>query len=533
MRYAISRKYQIAPENVCFAGGSRKCRRWECMSAATEIIGCAGSETEVGSTQRSWLVRAHPLLCRMVPYFALLCVLSWWFFFLKPDFSWDDAEPEILDQAWRLANGDSIYRAIDSPPYAIPIYTPLYLACVAALMKVSGLSYVPARLVSFVSGLCICWAFICLCRVWNRKAREGLWAGFLLFLVPAFLFNAFRSHVQMMAVALSLWSLFFFLRNKPWYSLVLSPVFAILAFYTKQTQIALPLALVIYLALRNRRWLIPYVSVMAAGIFIPFLLLQKSTGGLFYIDTVQLACLSYDVWSIPQIFIHHAGPILIFIGFSCAIAYRRLHRLELEPIDLYFLCVFAITILSLGRVGAHGQYVVELLVVTLAYILRTTGLPHIRGKERWVSIQVLFLLLYAPLYILLEQGPWARAANKSSSEVYRTIQASSGPILSQQGSYPLFGRGGIYIQLFHFSSLWRAGQWDQSRILSDVARQTFSYVITEFPIEDPVMSEDRLERFTPEMISMLRSNYQYIYTAYPYYLYGPRDRITNKSRRER
>lgn len=92
---------------------------------------------------------------------------------LRTDFSWDDAEPEVLDQAWRLANNQSIYRDIATPPYAIPIYPPLYLASVAALLKWTGLSYLPARLISLLAGLCICWALVCLDKTWNKRGRGG------------------------------------------------------------------------------------------------------------------------------------------------------------------------------------------------------------------------------------------------------------------------------------------------------------------------------------------------------------------------
>ena len=468
-----------------------------------------------------WLIRYQPLICRLVPAVAVFCFLAWCFVAFKSDFSWDDAEPEILDQAWRLARGESIYRGIDTPPYAIPIYPPLYLAFVAALMKFTGLSYLPAKLLSFLSGLSIGWALIRLNREWNKSGQGGLWAAFLLFLIPAFLYNVLRSHVQMMAVALSLWSFVFFIRNRWKETLVLSPLLAALAVYTKQTQIALPLAMAIYLAMRHRRWLFPYLSLLALSVLIPFLWLQKITDGHFFTDTIQLARLSYDALMIPQIFMHHAGPILVFIVIAFLTFYRRILHFQLEPIDCYFGCVYAITFISLGRIGAHGQYVVELLVVTLAYLLRTTGLPAVRGRKVWVSIQVLILFLYAPLFVFVEEGLWSRAANKASGAIYQTIRGEPGPILSQQGSFALFGRGEIYIQLFHFTGLSRAGKWNQGRFLNDITQRKFPYVITEFPIENPANTESSTERFTPEMLSALRENYRRALFVHPYFVYIP------------
>ena len=148
------------------------------------------------------------MLVRIAPVAALVCFAAWCYL-LKSDFAWDDADPEILNQAWRLAQGENIYRGIDSPPFAFAAYPPVYFAAVALLMKFTGLSFLPARLLSFAATLFIGWALIRLSRRYNKSAWYGVWGTFFLFLVPAFLYNSARCHVQMMAVAFSIWSLVF------------------------------------------------------------------------------------------------------------------------------------------------------------------------------------------------------------------------------------------------------------------------------------------------------------------------------------
>jgi len=272
--------------------------------------------------------------------------------------------------------------------------------------------------------------------------------------------------------------------------------------------------------LKNRRWLFPYMAVLGVGGLIPFIGLQHATNGYFFVNTVQLAQLAYKARFIVPIFLHHAGPILLFIALALSISWRRFRDSKWEGIDCYLGCVFVTTLFSLGRVGAHGQYVLELLVVTLLFLLRTTGLPAVRGREALVSIQVLLLLLYAPSFVVAEEGWWDMSANRAAGKIYALIQARPGPILSQQNSFPLFSRGEIYIQLFHFTGLSRAGLWNQNRLLRQIEARTFSCVITEFPIEEPVRSDTDRERFTPEMIQALRRNYRRIETAFPYYFYS-------------
>ncbi len=469
-----------------------------------------------------YLIRIQPRLTRMVPFVAAFCFLAWLLISVRSNFSWDDADPEVLNQAWRLAKGESIYRSIDLPPYTFAAYTPVYYALCAVLLKLTGLSFLPAKVISLLAALAIGWALVHVDRLWNKTGRGGLWSAFLLFLVPAFLYNSTRSNVQMLAVAFSIWSLVFFVRNRGKEAVLVSPLLAVLAFYTKQTQIALPLATVTYLAFKNRRRLVAYLIVLTGAGFIPFLWLQKITGGNFYLNTVRLAGLSYDIFQIPQILVHHAGPLLGFIALALFFLCKRLRRGTWEVLDCYLMCLLGTTIVSLGRVGAHGQYVLELLVVTVVYLLRSTGLPAIKGHDLLVSIQVLILLFYAPLFVFLEEGVWDVRANRAAPKIFPVLNARPGPILSQQNSFPLFSRGEIYIQLFHFTALSRAGLWDQNRLVNEIERRTFSFVITEFALEQPVVSDNARERFTPEMIDALRRNYRCLQAIRPYYLYVPR-----------
>jgi len=122
------------------------------------------------------------------------------------------------------------------------------------------------------------------------------------------------------------------------------------------------------------------------------------------LDTVRLARFNYNVSMMPLTLIHHANPIVIPIVIACSLFYQRIRNAKPEPIDCYFAGVFFLTLMSLGRAGAHGQYVLELLVVTMIYLLHTTDLLEGPGREAWVSIQVLLLIMYAPAFVLPEEG---------------------------------------------------------------------------------------------------------------------------------
>ena len=468
------------------------------------------------------LIQAKPYACRAVPTVALICLLAWCYTTVRPNFDSDDANPEILNTAWCLANGGRIYHGITSPPYSFAAYTPIYYAVIALPMKFTGINYIPAKLVTLLCSLAIGWAFIHLSRMWHRSPRDGIWTAFLCLLVPAILYNVIRSHPQMMAVALTLWSLVFFLKNRWFPTLIISPLFAVLAFYTKQSQIVLPLAIVLYLAVRNRRWLLPYITVTATAGLIPMIWLQHATNGYFLFDVLRLAELSFDPWKIADIFIGWLLPIIFFLAFAVILLWRRFREKAWDPMDYYLACLIPITIISLGRAGSHSQYVVELAFVVFLYLLHTTGLPDIKGKDLLVVVQVLVLICHSLVYVFTDEGPWGMATIRASERIYPMIAGISGPILSQQGSFALFSRGSIYIQLFHFIGLWNVGVWDQSPLLRDISEHKFPCVITQFPIEDSEAYKSDRERFNFKIITALRRNYRLRDAIYPYYVYIPR-----------
>jgi len=459
-------------------------------------------------------------LVRLVPVAAAICFLCWCYVSVRPFHAWDDAEPEILNQAWRLSQGEQIYRTIDTPPYLHTAYPPLYFAIVAAALKLTGLSYLPAKLVSFLSVLAIGVALALLGRTWQGSAKWGLWATCCLFLIPAFLYNTARTHVQMLAVALSIWSFVLFLRADR-LATIASAVLAVLAVYTKQTQVALPLAMVVYLALRDRRRLLPYVATLALAGTIPLVWLQWVTDGYFLRHTITLNALSYRLVDIPLVVLHYAGPVFLFIGLAAYEVSRRFGERRAEAVDFYFVSVGLATAIACGRLGAHTQYVVDLCVVVFIVLLRTAEFGTMRGLDRLVSLQLIILLLYSPLFVFIEEGRFGMASNRAAKQVHALLRTEQGPVLAQQSSFALFSRGELYIQLFHFTALARAGLWDMGKLQREVETRSFAWVITEFPIEGGTLSPDDLERFTPEIVDALHRNYQRAETIPPYFIYRP------------
>ncbi|HKC12732.1 MAG TPA: glycosyltransferase family 39 protein [Vicinamibacteria bacterium] len=465
-------------------------------------------------------------LRRLVPWVALLTCLLWAPLVLPDRHSWDDADPEVLNNAYRLSRGEPLYHGVTTPPWVVSPYTPLYHALLAAALRITDLGYRPARLLSLLASLALAAALAVLARRWRGRARDGLWASCLLLILPAVLSNFARPHPQMLAVALSVWTFALFESRHRILAAGLSPFLAVLAVYTKQTQFALPLALGLWLLAKDRPRLIAYAGTVALLGLAPVPWLQAWTGGAFLDSVVGMNFLPYHAGQIAPVLIHHAGAFFPFLWLALSRLAARLRAGTLEPIDCYLLVVVLVTVPSLGRAGASGQWVVELLVVGALFLLRTGGLIFPPAHRRLAVAQLALVLAYGPAFVLLEEGPWDRASIRAAPAIRAILESAPGPVISQQGSFSLFTRGEIHIQLFHFAALAQMGRWDQGPLLREVEERRVGWVVTESPLEEPLTDDDARERFTPELWAALGRNYVRQAHLGPYFVYAPRGRPT-------
>ena len=456
-------------------------------------------------------------LSYLVPFVAAVCLLGWCWSVLTPQFAFDDAEPEILNQAWRLAQFQPIYRPPGDKPFIHTAYTPFYFALTALSLKLTGLSTIGGKLISLLSALAIGLAFMRFAASWHKKLSPGFLFFCFLILTPAFLYNVARVHVQMLAIALTAWALVLLIQKDSISSTIAAALLAVLALLTKQTQVALPLAVLCCFPFHDRRRLVVFLSTLLPLSIAIVAILQWFTIGGFVTNTLTTNVLTYDARDIPLILIHWVGPVVILVGVAAASVWTRLRERSADLIDFYFIAVVVQTILTSGRIGAHSQYVVELCVVTLLIVLRSW--PE---RRRLVFVQALILIVYAPLFVLIEEGAPARAANTAASRVYSLIRSVDGPVLSQQGSFSLFTRGEIAVQLFHFSNLSRIGLWDQTELLRDVEAKRFAWVISEFDLRSNPRSSSDVERFTPELVEVIRKNYSLREEVAPYFVFQPK-----------
>lgn len=207
-------------------------------------------------------------------------------------------EGAMVDQAARVAGGLPLYVA-PSPAFVPSIYTPLFYYLAAPLLWLLGVGYLPLRLLASASTLAVC---VCMAILVRRESGSRA-AGWL---AAGLLLAAYRmcgtwydiGRADMLGLALTLAGALVVRRARTAPQGVLGAGLLLLAFFAKQSALAVWLPLGLFLLLR-RRW-------PAAGGFIGGSIVLL-TGTTLLADYATGGWYSYYVFELPRQ--HTAGFI--------------------------------------------------------------------------------------------------------------------------------------------------------------------------------------------------------------------------------
>jgi hypothetical protein len=290
-------------------------------------------------------------------------------------------EGAVFYEAGQLygANFDpaNLYSPNAAPPYRAAIYTPLNYYFQAAMMFVTGpRSILGGRLVTILASLYICYSLYRSARKQELAPgrRAGLGIGLAAALTPfatAALYDwGVLAKADMLAIAFS-----FAAVQRVWeagqarrrearlWPYVWAGLLCALALLTKQSALAAPIAIVIWLGLeRDWRVLATFVGSLAGSLAVIGLGFQVATGGAFFRHIVTYnsqpydldflgAALNYLLWT-------HIVMLVLAAFWVARPLIGRFERVDLWRI--YFLAALAVSF-SAGKVGADYNYYIESL----------------------------------------------------------------------------------------------------------------------------------------------------------------------------
>ncbi len=297
----------------------------------------------------------------------------------------------VLRDAIQIRQGDPLYTDPNQYPYIVSVYPPVFPMIVALASWITGVGLQASRVVSVISTLLICVGIGLIIYLKTRCLFSAIVSG-LSYLSSVFVYQwSVFGRVDTLAI---LWSIVavlivFHRLNPP--SVILAAVVCTVGIFTKQTAIAAPLAITIYILLTDRRLGILFLLSLGLMGGTLFAALTWLTHGQFYLQTIQDNVQSYSVRAllsfVRAFVLLHPGFLLIAAVYVGSKLWRR-EMISLPM--LYFLTAGAL-VWTAGRAGSSINYFLEFIAAAIVLLGLYWG--ELEGRVSTVGTLVPLLLV--------------------------------------------------------------------------------------------------------------------------------------------
>jgi len=459
----------------------------------------------------------------------------------------------LLNGALALLSGRNLYPDNSAPPYLSSVYPPLHYLPFAGLIALFGPNLVPLRLLCLASTLTLTLLIHHWVRWSTGKPVAGLVAASTLLTFFPVANWAAAARADTLAVLFSLTGAYLVDRYSRGHVLWLAIPLFVLAFFTKQNQLAAAAATVLYLLTVAPWRALRFGTAYAVGIAVPFLLVDLLTGHGLYRHLIEYnAAQPHWLWRGRQMLktylLSYSGYLLIAIGGAASFLMQR--RAPFLGIYLATSLLFTATVVS---DGADFNHYIETAAVTSLLVGITLG-NCLSSRLPWLKLVVASLLvvqvglrvpsvlpdLYAPwAYVLDVSGRGAGTAEpplwlgtpnptvrESGARLVDTLRATRGPVMMELAGFAaLAGHPMELDDPYIFASLSRAKMWQQQSLLERISAGEFSILVL---LVDVRPAGFRHTRLTDEMVQAIREAYRLEETLeYPalegptFYIYRP------------
>lgn len=467
---------------------------------------------------------------------AFYAALTLWLAFSAIFFPYllDYGEGDVLWFTRQVAQGQPIYIPLGES-FTTSNYPPVFYLLAAALDGVFGASYGWGRFLGFASTLIITSFVIRFVRAETHSLRAAFLAG-LFFFGSTFVYHwtpLFR--IDLPGVAFTLAGVFCVWR---WESVASrqSPVasrrmakgqwligfailFFLLALYTKHSLVVAPIAAALAIFLRERRAGI-FFAVALGGIGgAIFLLMEALTRGGW---SFGLLAANATVWT-PRVFFPLVTSFVVtyavLLGLGAWGWSARVLRKQIGILEIYAAAAL-ISIGLAGREGAWENYFLEVIAMVCVFAgIAIARFPR-ATRTRWLLPALLLLQLFL---FWNEHDPriaqnlftQTRAANEAVAPL---IRKTDGVIISEDMGLLITNGKPVTYYSFPYSTLARAGKWDQHWEIENLRAGNFPLVILKQGTRADV---EQFGNFTRAFVSALDYAYAVIWQDAHYQVYAP------------
>jgi Dolichyl-phosphate-mannose-protein mannosyltransferase len=460
----------------------------------------SASEARTG-TRIGLVLRAQPLLTASVLILLLAGALALVAGTVAGLVSFTDVgypDSATLLRLGQVVHSGTIYPDMNKPPYYASIYGPLTYALLAIPYKLGeavGMSpQIPVRL-AVLSTFCLCvWVIFRIGKGLNNSSRIGWFC--VLFALSSLPMAVWTTQIRgdFPAVAFSLLSIYSFLLAERsgltkgrGARMLVAAVFAGLAALVKQTFVAAPLAIMVWLLFRRRYkdalgWASVYVLTVAGGYALfawhePLMLQHMAALKSPIFEFREAMHITRNALSQPVAPLAAAGVLLIA------------RKPTPERLLLLLYCVFAwfIAVGTIPQAGGNINYFWEPLLASAALAGPALWELHRRSRSTPFIVTALLLVLFIASFApVLRDDLSSAAASAQSLRQYPAAKrrwlsfasaVSGRRVLSTMPAVSVLGRNPEMPEPGLNYVLERGGRWDPHPIVADTDAQAFDLVV--------------------------------------------------------
>jgi hypothetical protein len=475
----------------------------------------------------------------------------------------DGLEGTLLYEARLFWSGAALYQPLERFRFVSAPYPPLHPLLLGLADQLAGPHvFWSGRLISLVAALGVAALLVLMSRSVGGSWLGGPIGAALFLSTPPVLLWATRIKPDLLALFWTAVGLFFAQRwfDAGWgqeprtkggcaivlrlsaigYRLYAAAVCFVLAFFTKQTAVAAPLAVGLALLLADVqafpgfraplperagrgyigrlpvRWPTLGFGISYAGLALAIWALLDAGTGFQYSAHVWGLHRS-EWWSARLLgkFVELLRPYWPAMLLALALAFRAARdRRWLVP--ACYALVVPISLLGAGETGANHNHLLECLLALSLVAGCTAGWMAALLRDRgtsWLLPIALLILLAGQLALAARPQQWylGELAPADPPERYLALlRATPGEVLADDvGLLVAAGRPLRYDDPSTMGPASRSGVWDQSGLLEEIAGRRFGVIL--LPVDVETQTEDSAGRWTAEMLNAVRTHYRLAY----------------------
>jgi hypothetical protein len=397
-------------------------------------------------------------------------------------------EGYVLNDAVRLARGESLYVDLQQFPMVRSPYPPLFPLVWSFLEPLAGPVFWPGRLLSVLSLVGIT-AVV----GWNAwRVRLGVWPGVVgvgLVVSSPFVYQwAGYARVDMLALLFAVGGVVAAQWISGWRGVLLSAVLCGLAIWTKQTTVTAAVAVALAYTLRSWRRGAAFAMLIGIPSLVVLVVMNALTAGEFFHHV--LAGNSTNP-IIPLRSAVYVGAFLI-LELPAVVAslwwLRRGLGRQASPIALYLPITLFATI-SAGNGGSSVNYLIEpVLAVALALPFAWRALPQEAALAApLLAVVQLVMLVHWPNSFgttYLAEGVLGHTPTEVDGAIGAhldsLVRAAPGEVIAEPAGFALRNGRPVYVQPIDLRAEQLQGRWRSEPLTSALASGRFSDVITAY-----------------------------------------------------